>query len=90
MPVIAAGLYCWLICECLSLRLWLFLFMMLMQDGTKSSEEIGGKDRSHVASKSKDDGSTKIWMSALCSVGVIAVIFTYVSLDFHVNDVDIP
>lgn len=27
---------------------------------------------------------------ALCSVGVISVIVVYVSLDYHVDDIDIP
>ena len=30
------------------------------------------------------------YAGALCSVGVISVIVVYVSLDYHVDDLDIP
>jgi hypothetical protein len=47
-------------------------------------------DQVREAKQSEKEGSDKVWMSALCSVGVISVIVVYVSLDYHVDDIDIP
>ena len=36
------------------------------------------------------DSDANLWMSALCSAGIISVIVVYVSLDYHVDDIDVP
>ena len=36
------------------------------------------------------DSNANLWMSALCSAGIISVIVVYVSLDYHVDDIDVP
>ena len=37
----------------------------------------------------KED-SSKVWMSLLCSLGVLSVVVVYVSMDYHVDDIDVP
>ena len=47
-------------------------------------------DQAREVKPRSEEASDKVWMSALCSVGVISVIVVYVSLDYHVDDIDIP